>query len=451
MKILVGNLISKIETDNPGLLKALVNLFAFPVPGHEYVQAFKQRHWDGKKYFINKNGNFRTGLLDRVLDELKRIKCTPEIVYDFTYTPGTQDPTIKDFDFYDYQKKVIDTALEKRRCLVNSPTGSGKTLIMAGLLKALAPRKTLILFDEKGILNQTYKFLTKNCKFTNVGANSGDGLVKGQIMLSTYQSLEKIFDDYRDSEVLMVDEVHKFCKGEVTTAAINSFPAAVYRYGFTATLPDKPIYLYELEGAFGGIQTTRTTQELIEDQKLSKPIIQILNYAPSGDFSDLSYQELYDEHIIQSEERNNMIVSIVSLAQMRSTQGRIIILVKNLEHLNNLKRLLPDAFTIEGVNDTGERYEAIKKFLKSKKTSILIGTSVLQTGINIEEITHVINARGLKDKIPTIQGLGRGLRRADGKNHVYYYDFFDHVPYLDDHSKARIKHYKDEGHEIKRL
>ena len=136
---------------------------------------------------------------------------------------------------------------------------------------------------------------------------------------------------------------------------------------------------------------------------------------------------------------------------MRSTQGRIVILVKNLEHLNNLKRLLPEAFTIEGVNDTGERYEAIKKFLKCKKSSILIGTSVLQTGINIEEITHVINARGLKDKIPTIQGLGRGLRRADGKNHVYYYDFFDNVPYLDDHSKARIKHYKDEGHQIKRL
>jgi superfamily II DNA or RNA helicase len=136
---------------------------------------------------------------------------------------------------------------------------------------------------------------------------------------------------------------------------------------------------------------------------------------------------------------------------MRSTRGRIIILVKNLEHLSNLKHLIPDAYTIEGVNDTGERYQTIKKFLKAKKTSVLIGTSVLQTGINIEEITHVINARGLKDKIPTIQGLGRGLRISEGKNHVFYYDFFDNVPYLDDHSKARIKHYTSEGHTIKRL
>ena len=451
MRILVGNLNSKIETDNPGLLKALVNLFAFPVPGYEYVQAYRQRRWDGKKYFITKSGAFKTGLLTRILTELKRIGCTPEIVYNEQIIGTTQDPTIPDFDFYDYQKKIIDTALDKKRCLVNSPTGSGKTLIMAGLLKALQPRKTLILFDEKGILNQTYTFLTKHCKFKDVGANSGDGLQKGKIMLSTYQSLEKIIDDYIDSEVLMVDEVHKFSKGEVTTAAIGSFPNASYRYGFTATLPDQPIYLYTLEGAFGAVETTRTTQELIEDNKLSKPIIQVLNYSPSGDFSNLSYQEVYDQHIIHSEERNKLIESIVTLAQMRSTRGRIIILVKNLEHLSNLKHLIPDAYTIEGVNDTGERYQTIKKFLKAKKTSVLIGTSVLQTGINIEEITHVINARGLKDKIPTIQGLGRGLRISEGKNHVFYYDFFDNVPYLDDHSKARIKHYSSEGHTIKRL
>lgn len=449
MKIQVGILNSQIETDNPGLLKALCNVFAFPVPGYEYSQAYKRRHWDGKKYFINKSGVFPTGLLDRVLVELKRIGCNPDVVIKDEINCTVQDPTIQDYEFYDYQKKVIEVGLQKKRCLINSPTGSGKTLIMAGLLKALQPRKTLILFDEKGILNQTYKFLTKNCKFKSIGANSGDGLIYGTIMLSTYQSLDKIIDDYHDAEVLMVDEVHKFCKGEVTTAAIGSFPNAAYRFGFTATLPDKPIHLYTLEGAFGGVETTRTTQELIGDQKLSKPIIQVLNYSPSGDFSRLSYREIYEQHIVNSIERNNMIANIVSLAKSKSTDGRVIILVRNLEHLNNLKKLIPDAHTVEGINDTCERYKAINKFLKSKTTSVLIGTSVLQTGINIQEITHVINARGLKDKIPTIQGLGRGLRRAEGKNVVYYYDFMDNVPYMITHSKARIKHYKTEGHEVK--
>ncbi len=449
MKIKIGILNSQIETDNPGLLRALCNVFAFPVPGYQYSQAYRRGHWDGKKYFINKNGVFQTGLLDRVLVELKRIGCTPQLSIQTEINQEVTDPIVPDFEFYEYQRKVIDKALDKKRCLVNSPTGSGKTLIMAGLIKALQPRKTIILFDEKGILNQTYKFLSKNCKFKSVGANSGDGYVKGQIMLSTYQSLDKIIDEYLDSEVLMVDEVHKFSKGEVTTAVISSFPNAGYRYGFTATLPDKPIHLYTLEGAFGGIETTRTTQELIDDQKLSKPIIQVLNYSPSGNFSDLSYQEVYEQHIINSQERNSKIKDIVNLAKSSSSEGRIIILVKNLEHLNNLKRLIPDAYTIEGINDTGERYQSIKSFLKSKHTSVLIGTSVLQTGINIEEITHVINARGLKDKIPTIQGLGRGLRRSDGKSVVYYYDFMDNVPYLDEHSRARIRHYKSEGHKIK--
>jgi superfamily II DNA or RNA helicase len=79
----------------------------------------------------------------------------------------------------------------------------------------------------------------------------------------------------------------------------------------------------------------------------------------------------------------------------------------------------------------------------SKDPCCIIGTNVLQTGININEITHMINARGLKGEIPTIQGLGRGVRKADGKMELFFYDFYDEVPYLQDHSEERISHYKE--------
>ena len=75
----------------------------------------------------------------------------------------------------------------------------------------------------------------------------------------------------------------------------------------------------------------------------------------------------------------------------------------------------------------------------------------MQTGINIEEITHFINARGMKSEIATLQALGRALRRHASKDLVYVYDFLDKEKYLREHSLARQRHYKKEGHETKIL
>jgi superfamily II DNA or RNA helicase len=273
-------------------------------------------------------------------------------------------------------------------------------------------------------------------------------------MLSTVQSIDKILDSHlNQSEVLMVDEVHKFCRGEMTVAAIQSFPNARYRFGFTATMPDDRIGELTLVGAFGDVIETKSTQELIAEDKLAKPIIQMLEYEDEISEQDLDsdYATIYEKFIITSEKRNGIIFSLAAKIAEANPEAKVCILVKNLEHLQTLRNAIPNSFTLEGINTIHERKEAIKGFLECYGAAFLIGTKVLQTGINIEEITHLVNARGLKDKIPTLQGLGRGMRKSAGKTSVMVYDFFDHIPYLREHSKARIRHYEDEGHDVSRI
>ena len=53
MKIHVDTLNSRIETDNPDLLRALYELYSFKIPGAEYSSAYKRRQWDGKTHFIS--------------------------------------------------------------------------------------------------------------------------------------------------------------------------------------------------------------------------------------------------------------------------------------------------------------------------------------------------------------------------------------------------------------
>ena len=57
----------------------------------------------------------------------------------------------------------------------------------------------------------------------------------------------------------------------------------------------------------------------------------------------------------------------------------------------------------------------------------------------------------MKSEIATLQALGRALRRHDSKECVYIYDFLDQEKYLKDHSRARKRHYEQEGHEVKIL
>lgn len=429
-------------------------MYSASVPGAYFTQASRRGHWDGKKYYINKKGQFRTGLLPYILKDLEKIECIPELNFENTPDLNLNSPEIPNFRFYDFQKDAVNYALENKRCVIQSPTGSGKTLIIAGVVKALSGYKGVLFFNSKHILRQTYEFLL-NSGVENVGLCYSKGMIQKDIMLTTPKSLHKILDTHlEDSQFILVDEAHEFANGELSLNAIQSFPQAQYRIGFTATPPTTKIPKLNLVGALGEIHRVVSTKDLVEDNKLTKPLIQIfdLDYPiPIKNAADaLNYRELYVDYIVENEYRNNMVVDIIHKIKTKVSSAKILILVKDLNHLQKFKDLIPGAITIEGYDDLTERYEKIREF-KEQEFSVIIGTRVLQTGVNIEEITHMINARGLKSKMATIQALGRSLRKSDNKTKVYFYDIVDKLKYLSGHGESRYRAYKKEGHEIKRI
>ncbi|HIO42838.1 MAG TPA: hypothetical protein EYN33_02350, partial [Gammaproteobacteria bacterium] len=271
-------------------------------------------------------------------------------------------------------------------------------------------------------------------------------------MLCTVQSIEKILDTHlEETEVLMVDECHEFANGKLTLAAIRAFPKAKIRLGFTATPPREKIAKYNLEGALGEVWEIVETSDLVESGKLARPIIQLVDrvYSASGADEDLSYLEVYEQYIVENDLRNKIIRETVDDIKRKNERARILILTRSLDHGRTLENLLSgNCEFLEGANSIGERYEAISRFRGCGESSVLIGTKILQTGINIEEITHFINARGMKSEIATLQALGRALRRHDSKEVVYIYDFLDKEKYLLEHSRARKRHYQNEGHKV---
>ena len=453
MKIEINTVKSRITTDNPKLLEALTSLYSFDIPGARYSPRYKRGHWDGKQRFISQNGSFYTGLLGRILKDLEKIECTPTIDDNCPTSDGKVSVSeIPGFTYYPYQQKLIELALDGKRGVVKSPTGSGKTLIMAALVQALAGKKMVLLFNAKQLLTQSYDFLTKTCGMNNIGLCYGEGYIYGDVMLCTVQSIEKILDTHLEqAEVLMIDECHEFSNGRTTLAAIRSFPNCQYRIGFTATPPKDKIPMYNLEGALGSTWEVVQTKDLVEAGTLTKPIIQLIKmpYTASGVDMDMSYIDVYETYIVHNEVRNNKIKEIADVIKNKNKAARILVLTKSLAHGRALENLLGgNCEFLQGCDSIGERYDAISRFRGCGDSSVLIGTKILQTGINIEEITHFINARGMKSEIATLQALGRALRRHDSKDKVFVYDFLDEEKYLKEHSLARKRHYSREGHEV---
>jgi len=450
MEIHINTINSKLITDNPKLIRALEELYSFKVPGAEYSPQYKRHSWDGKKKFFSKKGQFKTGILDIVLEDLNKVDANPTIIDSRQFNEATQDYSFDKITYYDYQTKTIEEALKKKRLVVKAPTGSGKTLIMAGLVKALRGRKMILLFNAKQLLRQTYDFL-KYLEIPNLGICYSEGFIDGEIMLCTVQSIEKILDTHLDCEVIMVDECHEFCNGKTTLAAIQSFPNANYRYGFTATPPNQKISKFNLVGGLGPVFPVATTKELVISGKLTKPIIQVIKrtYTANGVDTEMSYAEIYEDFIINNKERNNKIKEIIDDIKKNNNRSRILVLTKSLDHGRTLEDLLGGHCEfLQGCDSIEERYNAISRFRGCRDSSVLIGTKILQTGVNIEEITHFINARGMKSEISTLQALGRALRKHETKEQVFIYDFLDQEKYLANHSLERVKHYKSEGHEV---
>ena len=85
----------------------------------------------------------------------------------------------------------------------------------------------------------------------------------------------------------------------------------------------------------------------------------------------------------------------------------------------------------------------------SKENVVAIATQkILNSGINCH-LHNLINCAGGKADHTIIQRMGRGLRTADDKDILNYYDFIFNInPYLLKHSNKRVKILKGEGHDI---
>lgn len=290
--------------------------------------------------------------------------------------------------------------------------------------------KFKILSDFKKELNSKTKDLavlqraaTINCKIMNKKKAEMEKL------LSTFEFV--IAEEAHESGGNEYFEVMQYCTN------------AHYRLALTATpfMKDDEEANMRLMACSGIIGIVVTEKELIDKGILAKPYFMFINNArPTGVFPTTNYVSAYEKGIVKNNIRNDEIVKWSKWSTDRNLP--VLILVNRTEHGNILKDLIQKQGLkcnfIYGKDEDEVRQENLKK-LESGEINVLIGTNILDVGVDVPSIGMVILAAGGKAEVQLRQRIGRGLRRKKtGKNITYIIDFQDSFnQHLLKHAKTR--------------
>jgi superfamily II DNA or RNA helicase len=454
----ISNCYSQLLSDNIELLKILHEKMRFRERNYFHSRLYKQKLWDGyTEFFSRKTGKFLTGLLPEVKSALSYLKEDYETEdyrenLDFIHNKIDEDFLSDEFKLYDYQVDLTNALLKHKRGVICAPTAAGKSFILVSILKSLPPNcPTLVLANKTSLVQQNYEEIIK-CGIENVGRLYGKYKEPNVITCSTVQSLHKIEGVLDKIQAVLVDEIHENMSKQ-PKKYLNKMKNCSVRAAISATpfkFGGKDLcQKWLVKGYFGPVLKSKSAGGVLSTKHLQER--GTLSQAKCVFYSitkpELEY-EIYLDAVTRGIAENFIFHKIVTKLA-KKLKGRTLILVDRIAHGDALFSMIPGVLWVQGKDDLETRKLVIEKLKKSKDDVISISTQqIFNTGINVK-IHNLINAAGGQADHQIIQRLGRGLRTADDKEVLNYYDFiFYNNKYLLNHSRKRIKILKNEGHEV---
>jgi superfamily II DNA or RNA helicase len=387
--------------------------------------------------------------------------------------------------------------LKHPRGVIESPTASGKTELMAAVAQEFLVQRgwrTLVIVPRKGLARQTAARFRKYYGDAIRVGQVGDGeMSKGDVIVATSQSmigflprqkklpnsqivrtipgnpmLAKILDTF---EVLMLDETHHASSESWYQIAMHS--NACRRYGLSGTpLKNSEFSDMRMTGATGPVIFRVETQELIEKELVNFPRICMVMHPDASHpplpkqkvvtrgrdgrlrvyYRDKEYAEAYSEGVAKSDQHNRAVVR--AACWMADNNRRTLVLCRLREHFCKLSAML-EATGVRfeacwGATDTGTRDE-VKRRLREGDARVILATTIFDEGEDLVGVEGLVLAEGVQVNTSALQRIGRGMRRqTGGDGYLWVVDF---VPLchrkLTEHALKRCEAYESRGYDVR--
>ena len=448
--------------------RKIVNKLKFDLPYARHMPAYKLGRWDGTKTYFSIGGTGYLAHLDIILPIIESDGYEIDVEdlrqhQDIKFTPVTENYWADQNKTWpkghpqagtpivlrDYQFDVVNKFLENPQSLQEVATGAGKTITTATLSHLCEPYgRTMVIVPNKSLVVQTeedYRNLG-----LDVGVYFGDRKELNKThTICTWQSLNVLDKKSYDEDTLslaefcegvnaiIIDEVHQ-AKAEVLTKLLTqNFKNCPIRWGLTGTIPKEAWEFQGILSSIGPVINQVSAHDLQERGVLAQLQINILQTNDIEVFR--SYPEEYT-FLVTDPKR---LAWISDKIKQVSQTGNTLVLINRIDTGKKLIELIPDAVFVSGgmkLDDRKEEYDEIK----TSDNKIIVATyGVAAVGINIPRIFNLVLIEPGKSFVRVIQSIGRGIRKAEDKDHVEIWDMTSACKYAKRHLTERKKFYKE--------
>ena len=448
--------------------RKIVNKLKFDLPYARHMPAYKLGRWDGTKTYFSIGGTGYLAHLDIILPIIENDGYDIEVEdlrqhQDITFTPVTENYWADQGKTWpkghpeagtpivlrDYQFDVVNKFLENPQSLQEVATGAGKTITTATLSHLCEPYgRTMVIVPNKSLVVQTEEdYINLGL---DVGVYFGDRKELNRThTICTWQSLnvldKKSYDDDTLSlaefcegvNAVIIDEVHQ-AKAEVLTKLLTqNFKNCPIRWGLTGTIPKEAWEFQGILASIGPVINRVSAYDLQQKDVLAQLNINILQT------NDVQVFRSYPEEYAFLVTDPNRLDWIANKIKEVSQNGNTLVLINRIDTGNKLIELIPDAVFVSGgmkLTDRKDEYDEIK----TSSDKIIIATyGVAAVGINIPRIFNLVLIEPGKSFVRVIQSIGRGIRKAEDKDHVEIWDITSACKYAKRHLTERKKYYKE--------
>lgn len=459
----------KIEGLDLDCRKKLVNTFKYEIPGARYQPAVRLGRWDGKVAYFQLGGSSYINLLPEILPILEQYDYDIELDDQRDYRTQFEFTQIREDSFAhkvwpkghpvagqpvmlrDYQVKIVNDYLSNPQCIQEVATGAGKTLMTAALsLSVEQYGRTIVIVPNKDLVRQT------EADYVNlgldVGVYFGDRKEFGKThTICTWQSLNVLLKNTQagtgditiqefieDVVCVIVDEVHMAKADALKTLLSGVMSRIPIRWGLTGTVPKEPYEFKSLLVSLGPVISHLSASELQDRGVLANchvNIVQLIDH--------VEYKE-YQSELKYLLEESGRLDAMSGLIKTINETGNTLVLVDRVAAGHALVERLGDkAVFVSGATKSKDRQSEYAEVADATDKIIVATYGVAAVGINIPRIFNLVLVEPGKSFVRVIQSIGRGIRKAEDKDHVQIWDITSTCKFAKRHLTKRKQFYKD--------
>jgi superfamily II DNA or RNA helicase len=237
---------------------------------------------------------------------------------------------------------------------------------------------------------------------------------------------------------VIVDEVHMAKADALKTMLTGVMSRVPIRWGLTGTVPKEKFESQSLLVSLGPVISKLSASELQDRGVLAQCHVNIVQLLDHVEFSNYQSELKY---LLEEKGRLDAMAGLI--LQINETGNTLVLVDRVAAGTELVARLGDKAVFVSGATKSKDRQDEYDQVAEATDKIIVATYGVAAVGINIPRIFNLVLVEPGKSFVRVIQSIGRGIRKAEDKDHVQIWDITSTCKFAKRHLTKRKQFYRD--------